>query len=167
MSSGVVSCGVIVVVREQQSLAPDQEGPQEWPVLHLLREYHGSVPLMFWYFCFLQQSSAQKFWVRTIDGLTMLQFQTVLWAWDQTESCRGAVPQPFSSSLLLKRFHRHSYQHCVLRFWRHSYQYCGLRPQESWAVFFLRLPLTLASKPCSNSSLKESPWKNRYSSSFR
>ena len=96
---------------------------------------------MFWYFCFLQHSSAQKFWARTIDGLTMLQFQTVLWAWDQTESCMGAVPQPFSSSLLLKRFHRHSYQQCVLRFWGHSYQYCALKPQESWAVcFFLRLP---------------------------
>ena len=91
---------------------------------------------MLWYFCFLQQSGAQKFWARTIDGLTMLQFQTALWAWEQTESCVGVLPQPFSSSLLLKRFHMHSYQHRVLRFWGHSYQYCALKPQESWAVCF-------------------------------
>ena len=150
MSSGVASCGVIVVVREEQSLAPDQEGPQEWPVLHSLREYKGS-PLRFWYFCFLQQSSAQNGWWIPNCSLSRRPNRVLCWcgaATFQFKFTLEKIPQAFISTLcseVLKAFIS------VL---------CFETTRILSSLFFL--PLTFASKPYNNSSFTESPWKNPY-----
>ena len=155
MSSGVASCGVIVVVREEQSLAPDQEGPQEWPVLHLLREYKGSVPLRFWYFCFLQQSSAQNGWWIPNCSLSRRPNRVLCWcgaATFQFKFTLEKIPQAFISTL------------CSLVLRAFISVLCFETTRILSSLFFL--PLTFASKPYNNSNFTESPWKNHYSSSF-